>query len=113
MDLSSPYPPLVLQLEDVRGMQVERRCTVRERTAELRVAAIAHRQILQPSVDRQIDQRRRRENAVGDEIAAEPVEAGADQRADDDNREPQLGIEILAQVEVAAFTDRAAIDRSA
>jgi hypothetical protein len=60
--------------------------------------------------DDEIDEDGGGENAVGDEIAALPVESRADQRADDHQRQTLLRIEILARVEVAAGTDRAAID---
>ena len=75
--------------------------------AELGVAAIADGQVLQPAVDDEIDQRGGGEDAVGDEVAAEPVEDAADRRADDDDREPDLRIEVLADVEVARPADRA------
>ena len=48
--------------------------------AELGVAAVADGEILQPAVDDQIDERRGGEDAVGDEIALEPVEDRADRR---------------------------------
>ena len=78
--------------------------------AEFRVTAVADGQILQPSVDNEIDERRRGENAVGDQVAAEPVEHSADQRADDDDRQSDLRIEVLSDVEVSAAADRAPID---
>jgi hypothetical protein len=46
------------------------------------------------------------ENAVCDEILAKPVEHRADERADDDNGETQLRVEILPDVEIAAEADR-------
>ena len=58
---------------------------------------------------RSID-RRRGENAVGNQVALEPVEARADDDADDDNRQAQLRIEVLAAVEVGAAAHRTAID---
>ena len=61
-------------------------------------------------VDPQDYDRREREDAVGDEIFAEPVEAGADQTATDDDRQSELGIEILADVEVPARADRTRVN---
>src|SRR5215510_8641118 len=92
-------------------MQVERRCVALIRATELGVTAIADGDVLQAAVDDEIDERGGSENAVGDEIPAEPVEAGADERANDDDGETNFGIEILADVEVSAAADRAAIDQ--
>ena len=108
-DSPSPNPPLVLLLEDVRRVQIERRRGLRIGAAEFGVAAVADRQVLQPAVDDEIDQRGGGKNAVRDEIAAEPVEHPADQRADDHHGQPDLGIEILAAVKVGAVTHRTAI----
>ena len=91
-------------------MQIERRRGSDIRAAEFGVAAIADRQIFQSTVDKQIDEHGAGENAVRYEIAAEPVEGAADDRADDDDGQPDLGIEILSTVEVGPVTDRAAID---
>ena len=55
-----PIRPLVLLLEDVRGVQVERGRGARVGAAELGVAAVADGQVLQPPVDDEIDERRRR-----------------------------------------------------
>ena len=85
----------------------------RVRAAELGVAAVADGQILQPAVDEQIDQRGGGEDAVGDEIALEPVERRADHDADDHDGEAHLRIEVLAAVEVGAAADGAAIDVAA
>src|SRR5262245_49210482 len=82
-DSSSPYPPLILQLEHVRGVQVERRRFADVRAPELGVASIADRDVLEPPVDDEIDERGGCQDPVRDEIAAEPIEGGADQRADD------------------------------
>src|SRR5687767_8163257 len=71
-------------------------------TAELAVAPIADRDIAEAPVDEQIDQRGASEDAVGDQIFCKPVEDGADEGADDDDREADFGIEVLADVEVAA-----------
>ena len=93
-------------------MQVEGGRGARVAAAKFRVAAVADGDVLQPPVHDQIDQRRGREDAVRDQIAAEPVEAGADQGADDDDGEADLRIEILADVEIGAVADGAAIDRA-
>ena len=77
------------------------------------MAAVADRQVLQPPVDREIDQRGSAKDGVGDQIAAEPVEGRADQRTGDDDGETEFRIEILAQVEVAAVTHGTTIDRAA
>src|SRR5579872_3856201 len=76
------------------------------------MASVADGEILQTAVHDQIDQRRRRENRIGNEIAAEPVEHRTDCRADNDDRQADLRIEILARVEVAAATYRATINRA-
>ena len=70
--------------------------------AELAVASIADRDIAEAPVDEQVDQRGASEDAVGNQIFPKPVEDGADERADDDDREADFGIEVLADVEVAA-----------
>jgi len=81
--------------------------------AELGVTAVADGEVLQSAIHDEIDERRRPENAVRDQIAAEPVEAGADERADDDDGEADLGIEVLADVEIGTGTDGTAIDGGA
>src|SRR5439155_11584604 len=80
-------PPLVLLLEDVGRVQIEVRSRTPIFSAKLRVAAIAHGDIAETPVDDKINQCGKRENAVGDKVSTEPVEAGADERADDDDRE--------------------------
>src|SRR5262249_19166271 len=102
--------PLVLDLEDVGGVEVEGRSTSLIPAAEFAAAAVAPRHVLQTTVTTATDHGSDGQNAVGDEIAAEPVEAGADERADDDDRQPDLWIEVLANVEVRALADRASID---
>src|SRR6266566_189391 len=77
--------------------------------AEFGVAAVADGDVPEPSVDDEIDQRGGAENPVRDEILAEPVEHAARQRADDDDREADFRIEVLADVEIAAAADRTAI----
>src|SRR3954452_13439652 len=77
--------PLVLLLEDIGGMQVEGGGGAAIRAAELGVAALADRHVLETTVDDEIDERRRAQDAVGDQVLAEPVEPGADQGADDDH----------------------------
>ena len=110
LDSPPPYPPFVLLLEDIRRVQVERGRGSGVGAAEFSVAAVADGQVLQPTVDNQIDERGTGENAVRDQISSEPVEAGADQRADDHDGQPDFGIEILSTVEVCAVTDRTPID---
>ena len=78
--------------------------------AELAVASIADGDIAEAAVDEQIDQRRAAQDAVGDQIFPEPVEDRADQRADDDDREADFGIEVLADVEVGAAANRTHVD---
>ena len=56
-------------------MQIEGGRIPRVGAAELGVAAVADREILEAPVDDQVDERRGGEDAVGDEIALEPVEA--------------------------------------
>ncbi len=91
-------------------MQVERRRRARVIAAEFGVAAVADRDVFQPPVDDEIDQRRGGKDAIGDEVAAEPIERSADRRADDHDGEADFRIEVLSDVEVAAVADRAAID---
>src|SRR5262249_23502258 len=99
-------------LEDVGGVEVEGRRAALISAAEFAVAAVAYRHVLQLAVDDEIDQRGPGQDAVGNEIAAEPVEGGAYQPADDDDRQPDFRIEILANVEVRTLADRASIDRA-
>src|SRR5262249_41729742 len=77
--LSSTDSPLVLLLENVSGVEIEGAGGSRVGSAEFRVAAIADGEILEPPVDNQVDERGGGEDAVGDQVAAVPVEAGADQ----------------------------------
>src|SRR6266566_4742396 len=51
----------VFHLQHVGGMQIKGRSCPLIAAAELRVAAIADRDFLEPSVDKEIDQRRERE----------------------------------------------------
>src|SRR5215831_9432936 len=77
--------------------------------AELGMTAVTHRHFLQASIDHEIDQRGERQDAVRDEVALEPVEHRADRRADDDDREADLWIEVLAHVEITACAHRARV----
>src|SRR5215467_9339168 len=74
--------------------------------AEFGMTAITHRYFLQPSVNHEIDERGEREDAVRDDVTFEPVEHRADRRADDDDREADLWIEVLTNVEIAACAYR-------
>ena len=105
----SSNAPLVLLLEDIGRMKIESRCGARISTPKFSVAPVADGEILQPSVDNEIDERRAGENAVRDEIASEPVEDAAGERAGDHHAQPDLGIEILSAVELGAVTHRTAI----
>src|SRR5262249_54027676 len=108
---ASSDSPLVLQLEDVSGVEIKGGSRPCVRAAELRVAAIADGDVLEPAVDDEIDERGGTENAVRDEILAEPVKDGADQCADNDHGEADLRIEVFPRVEVAAGAYGTAIDR--
>src|SRR2546425_1903887 len=103
-------PSFVFQFEEIGGVKIEGRRAAFVFAAELGVTAVADGEVLQSAIHDEIDERRRPENAVRDQIAAEPVEARADERADDDDGEADLGIEVLADVEIGAGTDRTAID---
>ena len=92
-------------------MKVERRRRARIGTAKFTVTAVTDGDVLQSSIDNQIDQRRRRENAVGNDVAAEPIKYPADQRTDDDNGQADSWIEVLPDVEVSAVADWTSIDR--
>src|SRR5207253_3653026 len=105
-DSPPPYASFVFLLEHICDVQIERRCGSEIRAAEFGVAAIADRQILQSTVDKQIDEHGAGENAVRHEIAADPVEGAADKRANDDDGQSHLGIEIFSTVEVGAVTHR-------
>src|SRR5436190_12345889 len=111
-DSSPSHFPLVLPLQHVRRVQIESPRPPFVGAAKFAVAAIANGQILQAAVDDQIDQRRRGEDGVGDEIAADPVETGARERADNDDGETEFRIEILAHVEIAAAAHGTTIDRT-
>src|SRR4051794_31846862 len=91
-------PSFILQFEYVRGVEVEGRRGSGLGAAELRVAAVADREILQSSVNEQIDKRRGGQVAVRDEIALEKVEDNADRDADDDDGQTHLGVEVLTAV---------------
>src|SRR5205807_4963037 len=91
-------------------MEVEVRRRPLIATAELRVAAVADRHITETAVHDQIDEHRKRQNAVGDQVAAEPVKDRADERADDNDREAHLRIEVLPDVKIPAAADGTVID---
>src|SRR5262245_23645055 len=74
------------------------------------MTAVAHRHFLQAPVDDEIDERGNREDAVRDEITLEPVEQRADRRADDDDRQADLGVEVLADIEITAGAHRTLVD---
>src|SRR6185436_19871910 len=84
-------------------MQIECRSRPWIRTAEFRVAPVTDRHLLEPPVDDEVDERGRCENAVRDQVAAEPVERSTDHRADDDDREADFRIEVLARVKIRAL----------
>ena len=109
---SSPPPDasFVFLLQHVCDVQVELRSRPFVRAAELGVAPVADGDVFQPRVDHEIDHHGAGQDAVRNEIAAQPVERAADGRADDDDREADLRIEILPRIEIGARTDRASID---
>src|SRR5262245_12433022 len=78
--------------------------------AELRMTAVAHRDIAEPSVNDQIDEHGERQNAVCDQIASEPIERGADARTENHHREANLGIEVLSDVKIGPTADRTRVD---
>src|SRR5215831_3074432 len=78
--------------------------------AELGMTAVTHRHFLQASIDHEIDQRGERQDAVRNEVALEPVEHRADRRADDDDREADLWVEVLADVKISAGAYRTLVD---
>ena len=78
--------------------------------AEFGVAPIADGHVVQPAVDNEIHEDGSGENRVRDQIASEPVERAADERPDGDDGQADFRIEILADIEVLAGADRAAID---
>src|SRR6185436_5222242 len=88
------YLSLVLLLQHVGGMQIEVGCCPLILPPELGVASIAYGDVPQTAVDDQVDERGGRKDAVGNEVFAKPVEHGADERADDNDRQPHLRIEI-------------------
>src|SRR5262245_11838481 len=108
--LASPYLSLVLQFQNVRGMEIERRRRARVGAAELRVAAITHGDIFQPAVDDEIDERDGREDAVRDEVAVEPIKDGAHDSAGHDDRHTDGWIEILPDVEVRSAAHWTSVD---
>src|SRR5262249_10292253 len=110
LDSSPAYPPLILLLKHVRGVQIEGGGGAFVCAAKLRVAAITDRAVLQPSVDDEIDEDGGGENAVRDQVAAEVIKAGADRPADDHDGQAHLRVEVLARVEVGAAAHRAAVD---
>src|SRR5437762_14329134 len=91
----SPDPSFVFLLEHVRRVQIEGSSGAGIRPAELRVAPVADGEVFEPSVDDEIDQSRAGQNAVRDQVAAQPVKAAAHECADDDHREADPGIEVL------------------
>jgi hypothetical protein len=74
------------------------------------VAPVTHGEIAEPSIHDEVDEHRNGKDAVGNQIEAEPVEASADDGADDDDGEPDARIEVLADIEIPAFADGTAID---
>src|SRR5262245_39694732 len=91
-------------------MQIKGRSRAAICASKFAVAAIADRHVFQPAIHDEIDECRRSENAVREEIPADKVEPGADRSADDHHRESHLWIEVLTYVEVGSLADRAAID---
>src|SRR2546426_2510453 len=108
----SSNPPLVLLLEHIGRVQVEGWRGARVRTSEFGVAPVTDGHFFDVPVHDEVDERCAAEDAVGDEVAAEPVEAGTDSGADDDDRQSHLRIEIFAHVEIFAATHRTSIDRA-
>jgi hypothetical protein len=106
----SSYPPLVLLLEHIGGVQVEGWRGARARTSEFGVAPVTDGDFFEVPIHDEVDERCAAEDAVSDEIAAYPVEAGADGGADDDDRQSHLWIEILSRVEIFAATHWTSID---
>ena len=74
------------------------------------MAAIADREVLEPAVDKQINQGDDTQYAVGDEVETIPVEPGTDQGSDNHDGQTKLRVEILAKVEVAALAEWTRID---
>lgn len=107
--MASADPPLVFLFQHVGRMQIEVRRRAAVVTAEFRVAAVAYGDVAEPAVDYQIDQRRRGQNAVRDQIAAEPVEARADRSADDDHGETHFRVEVFSQIEISTAAHRARV----
>src|SRR3954464_7624704 len=71
--LPPPDFSLVLHFKNVRRVEIESRSGPRVRAAEFRVAAVTDGHVFEAPVDDQIDQRGSRQNAIGDDVAAEPV----------------------------------------
>ena len=93
-------------------MQVESWRAARVRTSKFGVAPVTNGHFFEAPIYDEVDERCAAQDAVGDEIAAEPVEAGADAGAHDDDRQSHLRIEIFARVEIFAATHRTSIDRA-
>ena len=88
-----PDAPFVFLFEDIRRVEVEGGRGARIGAAEFGVTTITDGDVLQASVHHEIDERRASEDGVRDQIAAEPVEHGADDRARD--ARPSFGSKSL------------------
>lgn len=97
--------PLIFLLEHIGRVEIEGSGGPLILTAEFRVTAITDGDVSEPSIDDEIDENGQRENAVGREVFAEPIEDRADQCTDDHDREADLGIEILPHVKLGAGAD--------
>ena len=101
---------LILLFEHIGRVQIEVRRRSFVLSPKLAVASIADGDISQTTIDDQIDQRRTGENAIRDQVLTKPVEDAADHCTDDDDRQTQFGIEVLANVEIVACANRADVD---
>ena len=97
--------------QNVSRVQIEGGRSARVRPSELGVAPVAHRHFFEPLINDEVDERGAAEDAVGDQVAAEPVEAGADRGADGDDSQSDFGIEVFARVEIGAGAQGTSIDR--
>ena len=103
------YLPLILLLQHIRSVKIERAGGPAVPAAKLRVAPIADGEIAEALVDREIDERGAREDRIRDKVQSEPIEPRADESTDDDDCQPDLRIKILPEVKIAASTHRTTI----
>jgi hypothetical protein len=101
---------LILLFELIGSVQIEVRRRSFVLSPKLAVAPIADGDISKAAIDNQIYQSGAGENAIRNQILTKPVEDAADHRADDDDRQTQRGIEVLAYVEVVSCANRTDVD---